>query len=180
MRVISGMRKGLKLKAPDGLDTRPTTDRVKESLFNILQQHLPADKVLDLFAGSGALGIEALSRHCEECVFIECGKAAYDVTAANIASAGFSDSSKLLKTDAVSYLKSCTDSFDVIFMDPPYNKGMIFPVLKEISERNILNKDGIIAVETEKGGEIPEHPDFSVIRQAVYGKTVIWILMHNS
>lgn len=179
MRVISGVRKGLRLKAPDGLDTRPTTDRVKESLFNILQQYMPAKRVLDLFAGSAALGIEALSRRCESCVFIENGRAAYNTASANITAAGFESKSKLLKTDAVSYLKGCTDSnadFDIVFMDPPYNKGMIYPILDLISHGRLLSPNGIVVTETEKDGENPEHPSFDILRQAVYGKTVITVL----
>ncbi len=179
MRVISGIRRGLKLKAPDGINTRPTTDRVKESVFNIIQAHLPADKVLDLFSGSGALGIEALSRGSESCVFVESGREAYSITEYNLNLSKLSDKARLLFMDSVSYLKSACESFDIIFLDPPYNKGYISTVLQLISERNLLSDDGIIVVETEKGGEAATHPDFKTIREATYGKTVINVLIRG-
>lgn len=179
MRVISGIRRGLKLKAPDGINTRPTTDRVKESVFNIIQAHLPANKVLDLFSGSGALGIEALSRGSENCVFVENGREAYSITEYNLNLSKLSDKARLLFIDSMSYLKSACESFDIIFLDPPYNKGFISPVLQLISERNLLADDGIIVVETEKGGEAAVHPDFIIIREATYGKTVINVLIRG-
>ncbi|MGN1092933.1 MAG: RsmD family RNA methyltransferase [Monoglobaceae bacterium] len=91
MRVISGIRKGLKLKAPDGMNTRPTTDRVKESVFNIIQTHIPSDNVLDLFSGSGALGIEALSRRCGKCTFVEYNKQAFELVRHNVELSKLSD-----------------------------------------------------------------------------------------
>ena len=179
MRVISGIRRGLKLKAPDGINTRPTTDRVKESVFNIIQTHLPANKVLDLFSGSGALGIEALSRGSENCVFVEKVREAYSITEYNLNLSKLSDKARLLFMDSVSYLKSACESFDIIFLDPPYNKGFISPVLSLISERGLLADKGIIVVETEKGGEEATHPDFKTIREATYGKTVINVLIRG-
>lgn len=179
MRVIAGIRKGLKLKAPDGTDTRPTTDRVKESLFNIIQRFLPSEMVLDLFAGSAALGIEALSRRCEKCVFVENGRDAYAIAKHNISAAGFENKAKLVRCDSLEFIKAgCGEKsgFDIIFLDPPYNKGLIYPVLDTISQNRLLRDGGIITVETEKDGESPEHPDFEVVRQAVYGKTVITVL----
>lgn len=179
MRVIAGIRKGLKLKAPDGTGTRPTTDRVKESLFNIIQRYLPSDSVLDLFAGSAALGIEALSRRCEKCVFVEHNRAAYAAAEQNISAAGFEDRSRLVRCDSLEFIKGIRgeeSGFDIIFLDPPYNMGLIYPVLDTISRNRILRNEGIITVETEKGGELPEHPDFEIVRQAAYGKTVITVL----
>ncbi|MBQ3573779.1 MAG: 16S rRNA (guanine(966)-N(2))-methyltransferase RsmD [Clostridia bacterium] len=176
MRIIAGIRKGLKLSAPDGMGTRPTTDRVKESVFNIIQMHLPAERVLDLFAGSGALGIEALSRRSLHCVFVEHDRRAYNVTAQNIAAAKFRDNSELRFSDSLSYLDSNPAPFDIIFLDPPYNKGLLAVVLDKISQRNLLKDGGIIVVETEKGGELAEHPDFEIHKCVSYGKTVITIL----
>ncbi len=179
MRIISGIRKGLKLKPPEGADTRPTTDRVKESVFNIIQPYLPAMRALDLFAGSGALGIEALSRHSNYCVFVEHSKAAYNLVRHNLDTSGFDKSSEIAFSDALIYLGSADEAFDIIFLDPPYNKGLILPVLEEISKRNLLNNDGIIVIETEKGGESAEHPDYKVIKRAAYGKTLITVLMRG-
>ena len=176
MRVIAGIRKGLKLKAPDGMDTRPTTDRVKESVFNILQPYIPTERVLDLFAGSGALGIEALSRRCTHCTFVERDRAAFCLVRQNVEGAAFGDNASLVFSDSMAYLDKCPKPFDIIFLDPPYNKGLLRPVLDKISKNGLLEEDGVIVVETEKGGEEAEHPDFEVVRRAVYGKTVITVL----
>ncbi len=179
MRVIAGIRRGLKLKAPDGINTRPTTDRVKESVFNIIQSHLPAGQVLDLFAGSGALGIEALSRQCESCVFVENSRDAYSLVEYNLNLSKLSDRARLVFMDSVSYLKSALEPFDIIFLDPPYNKGFLTPVLQIISEKNLLTDTGIIVVETEKGGETIDNSGFKIIREATYGKTVITVLIRG-
>ena len=179
MRIIAGIRKGLKLKAPDGMGTRPTTDRVKESLFNIIQRYLPTESVLDLFAGSAALGIEALSRRCEKCVFVEHNRGAYALAEQNISAAGFEDRARLVRGDSLEFIKGISgekSGFDIIFLDPPYNTGFIYPVLDTISRNRLLRDGGIITVETEKDGEAAEHPDFEVVRRAAYGKTVITVL----
>lgn len=180
MRVISGLRKGLKLNSPDGLDTRPTTDRVKESVFNIIQPYLPAQRVLDLFAGSAALGIEALSRRSRFCVFVEHDKKAADLIRKNIELAGFSENSEFVFSDSYTYLKSSPAPFDVIFLDPPYNKGHIARAIEDISKYGLLEKDGIIVAETEKDGEEAERSGFETIRRAVYGKTVITVLKEGN
>ncbi len=176
MRVISGLRRGLKLKAPEGLGTRPTTDRVKESVFNLIQFHFPCDSVLDLFAGSGALGIEALSRGAAHCVFVDADRTAAALVRENLQSARFEAQASVVQQQAEGYLSSCTTAFSVIFLDPPYNKGMLSPVLSLIQERNLLTEDGIIVVETERSGEVVPDTAFSVKKSVAYGKTVITIL----
>lgn len=176
MRVISGIRRGLKLKCIEGETTRPTTDRVKESVFNIIQTHLPAENVLDLFAGSGALGIEALSRHSTHCVFVEQNKQAFSCIKQNLENAKLLDSATLVLKEANTFLATCSSRFDIIFLDPPYNKGMLFPVFDLISKNELLKDDGIIVVETERDGENAEHSDFQVVRRATYGKTTVTIL----
>lgn len=176
MRIISGMRKGLKLKSPDGMNTRPTTDRVKESVFNLLQFCIPCDSVLDLFAGSGALGIEALSRHCSHGVFVDQNRQAVSLIQDNLSSANFREIASVHCKDAVTFLNETTDSFDLIFLDPPYNQGLLKPVLALIAERNLLNEDGIIVVESEENGETVEDTSFFVRRVAKYGKTMITLL----
>ena len=180
MRVIAGIRKGLKLNAPEGTGTRPTTDRVKESVFNIIQMHLPADRVLDLFAGSGALGIEALSRRSSRCVFVEHERSSFGLIRQNIARAGFEDNAELIFKDALLYLDTKPYPFDIIFLDPPYNKGLLAPALDKIAQHNLLTPDGIIVIETEKGGEDALHSAFEVARCTSYGKTVITILKQNT
>ncbi len=176
MRVISGIRRGLKLKCVEGEITRPTTDRVKESVFNIIQMRLPAQEVLDLFAGSGALGIEALSRLSSHCVFVEQDKRAFSCIRENLENAKFLDNSTLILKDSYTFLADCSLAFDIIFLDPPYNKGMLYPSLDLISKNSLLKDDGIIVVETEKDGENPTHPSFQVVRRATYGKTTVTIL----
>ncbi len=176
MRIISGMRKGLKLKSPDGINTRPTTDRVKESMFNLLQFHLPCDAVLDLFAGSGALGIEAISRHCSHATFVEQNKQSYALVQENIMAAHFQESATILCQDAFSFLLNCKSSFDLIFLDPPYNKSLLQPVLELIKQKNLLRENGIIVVESEENGESLADSPFSVRRVAKYGKTLITLL----
>ena len=176
MRIIAGTRRGLHLKNPDGLDTRPTTDRVKESLFNIIQFHLPVPSVLDLFAGSGALGLEALSRGCEHCVFTEKSRKAAALTQENLCRAGFDGRAEVVVLDALSYLEHCDRRFDLIFLDPPYNQGFLMPVLQRIDQYGLLAPGGILTVETEKAGEVVPDSFFSCKKTAVYGKTVITIL----
>ena len=159
-----------------GLDTRPTTDRVKESVFNIISPYLPAHCVLDLFSGSGALGIEALSRGSEKCVFVENTKAAMNVTSQNIELAKVADRAVTELCDAFLYLGKAKEKFDIIFLDPPYNTGMLKRAAELIVQSDLLSEDGIIVAETEFGGEEPDASGLEIIKRAKYGKTVILIL----
>ena len=176
LRIIAGMRRGMRLKAPEGSDTRPTTDRVKESVINIIQFQLPSICVLDLFAGSGALGIEALSRGSGSCVFVEGSRQAAALVSENIQSARFQDRAELLVSDAIAYLERCEKSFDLVFLDPPYNKGFLEPVIRMIHTRGLLASGGLIVAETEKDGEIVPDTYYPIRKTAVYGKTVITVL----
>lgn len=180
MRVISGSARGLKLLSPEGLDTRPTTDRVKESLFNILQPYIPCDAVLDLFSGSGALGIEALSRGCEKAVFVESSVNALAVTEKNIEKARFLSRAKIIKSEALAFLSECHERFDIIFLDPPYDKGLLEPVFEKIFTGKLLSPDGIIAVETKHDGEKIENGNFEIIKYAKYGKSAVSIFRLRS
>lgn len=173
MRVISGRARGLKLLAPDGLGTRPTTDRVKESVFNILMPYIPCENILDLFSGSGGMGIEALSRGCKACVFVEKDKNALGIIHKNLEKARFLNEASVIAGDAFDYLKVCKIKFDLIFLDPPYNKGLLKPVFDSIYNNNLLRDNGVIVVETEISGETVEDNRFDCIKLARYGKTVI-------
>lgn len=176
MRVISGQARGRKLLAPEGLDTRPTTDRVKESMFNLIMPYLPAQNVLDLFAGSGALGIEALSRGCAHGVFVEADKSALGIVKKNLELARQSQKAEVCPTDAFAYLSRTSNSFDIIFLDPPYNKGLLERSVTELWKRNLLAPGGIIVAESEVGGEEPPPGLFQVLKFAKYGKTTVFIL----
>ncbi len=166
--------------SPEGFDTRPTTDRVKESLFNIIMPHLPADSVLDLFSGSGALGIETLSRGSNHCTFVENCKNAQKVTAENIALARVKDRANIVFGDALAFLDKTTGQFDLIFLDPPYNTGLLSKSLTKIYENNLLSADGIIVAESEYMGEEPSSDFFDIKRYAKYGKTTIFILQKKT
>lgn len=175
MRVISGSARGLKLTAPDGLDTRPTTDRVKESIFNIIQAYIPCENVLDLFAGSGALGIEALSRGSLKCTFVENNLHSFSTVKTNIEKARLSEKAELLKKDAFEFLNTCKDKYNIIFLDPPYNKGMLKKAFDYIYKQNVLSENGIIVAETEYNGELPENDYFECVKNVKYGKTLVLI-----
>ena len=122
------------------------------------------------------MGIEALSRGSEKCVFVENTKGAMNVTSRNIELARVDDRAQVFLGDAFLYLERTGEVFDIIFLDPPYNTGMLKRAVDLIAERNLLSEDGIIVAETEFGGEEPEHSGFEIIKRAKYGKTVILIL----
>lgn len=174
MRIIAGKRKGHKLFEFDGQDIRPTTDRVKESLFNLIQDYVPDAEVLDLFGGSGALSFEALSRGAKSAVCVDIDPKSIAVIEKNANALCF-DNLTIANTDAMAYIKSCNKKFSVIFLDPPYNKGFITPVIEKITECGLLQNEGIIALESDFSDE---HADFSglrIIKQKRYGRSYVTI-----
>lgn len=159
MRVISGKARGLKLNTPKNEDVRPTTDRVKESLFNIINGYIIDGDVLDLFAGTGSLGIECLSRGANKCVFVDVNKTSIDIVKSNIKKARVEDNAEILNIDyksAIERVKNKNYKFDIIFMDPPYYENMFIDALKKIDESDILKDDGIIVVEHDTKQKFPE------------------------
>ena len=157
MRIIAGEMRSRKLKAPEGMDTRPTADRVKEALFSILGDRLPQARVLDLYAGSGALALEALSRGAESAVLVDCGAKACPIIQENIDALNCQSRARLLRmkdTAALSMLQKNGDAFDLIFLDPPYRMDTA-PICQAIVERGLLKRDGTIIV--EHGRETPPH-----------------------
>lgn len=175
MRVISGLLRGLKLESLPGLDTRPTLDRVKEALFSMLFDK-PADSVgLDLFAGSGALGIELLSRYGKECTFVDASKDAIKVINTNIKKGRLEGKAHIEQRDALAFLKSTTKKFDVIFLDPPYASGLYEDVLSIIKERGILSPRGVITCECDAGYSM-ECRGFDIIKDKTYGKIRLYVL----
>ena len=174
MRVISGEKRGVILKTPDGLKTRPTADRVKEALFSIIQFELPGAKVLDLFAGTGQLGIEALSRGANQAVFIDYGKDACKIISENIKRTAYENNTKVMCVDYMSYLSSCREKFNIILLDPPYNEMFLENALKMITEIDILQSGGIIVTERPLGKELSiDFPGFSRSKDYKYGKTLL-------
>ena len=148
MRVIAGTRRSLPLKSLEGDATRPTADRYKETLFNVLQTDIPGCRFLDLFAGSGAIGIEALSRGARHAVFVENSRKALQVIKDNIHFTKFEDESDLILSDAVSYVRGLrVVDFDVIFIDPPYNNDLEVAVLEVLDGKQFKNPDVRIVVE---------------------------------
>ena len=153
MRVITGTARGRRLKTPENSDIRPTTDNVKESVFNIIQIDIEGRRVLDLFAGTGQLGIECLSRGAAEAVFIDDSREAVRIVKDNLKACGFS--APVLQQDALSYLRSC-GRFDLIFVDPPYDANLYEPVLETINSVDILSDGGIILCESRRERYMPD------------------------
>ena len=153
MRVIAGSARSLPLKTIDGMDTRPTTDRIKETLFNMLNLSIPGCEFLDLFAGSGQIGIEAISRGAGHAVFVENNKKAVGCIQENIAFTKFTEESTVMHMDAVSAIRRMEGKqvFDIVFMDPPYQKGLEEEVLRALSDSSIINEDTVIIVEASLG-----------------------------
>ncbi len=150
MRVIAGKAKRIPLIAPSGLDTRPTQDRTKETLFNMIQSYLADCTFLDLFSGSGAIGIEALSRGAKEAVLVEQGKEACDCIKANLNKTKLGSDATLLQMnvfDALNRLGQGRKCFDCIFMDPPYNHELEKKVLVKLADSSLIGEDTIIIVE---------------------------------
>lgn len=175
MRVISGIAKGRKLKAPRGLSTRPTTDRVKEALFNILGQNIPDCSFLDLFAGSGAIGIEALSRGAARVILVEKDPQALRAIKENLAMTGFDSKAGIMPKDVYSALNSQpSEQYDYIFMDPPYLQKHEEKVLSIIDRLSLLKDNGIMVIECSKLDSLPQQVGrIKLYREEKYGDTVL-------
>lgn len=177
MRVISGERKGMPLKAVNGMTTRPTTDKVKESLFNILGPYFEGGIALDLFAGSGGLGIESLSRGMDKAIFIEKDGRAFQNLKENIAKCRYEDRTEAYKNDAIRALKILIKKevqADLIFLDPPYKKHQYYEMVKDIVSNGIISKEGTIVCEHDTENELPDaFLNFHKVREEKYGSTII-------
>ncbi|MBS4026768.1 MAG: 16S rRNA (guanine(966)-N(2))-methyltransferase RsmD [Clostridia bacterium] len=183
MRIIGGEAKGRKLKAPKGLTTRPTTDRVKEAVFNIMGYKVKDAIFLDLFGGTGAIAIEAISRGAAEAVICEKDFQAIRVINDNIISAKFTDKIKVLKMDAILALKILSKEnyrFDVIYLDPPYQGGLLPQVMEQLYENNLLHQDGVIIAETSSREDFSKYNiknSLSTCRK--YGETLITVFKNS-
>lgn len=177
MRVVAGIRRGLKLADFEGRDIRPTTDRVKENIFNIISQYVPDADVLDMFAGTGALAIEAVSRGARSAVLCELSDASAEIVGENLKRAGFGDKCALMKCDCLDFIKRTEEKFDIIFLDPPYNTGLLGKALGAIADGDVLSDRGIAVAECDG----PEHPrevaGLDLIKEKKYGRTYILVYM---
>jgi len=171
MRVIAGTARSLHLKTPTGPDTRPTTDRIKETLFNMLQADVPGSVFVDLFAGSGGIGIEAISRGAKHAYFIENAKEAIECIQYNLVFTKFMDRSTLIKQDVLSGLSLIHEKHaDIIFMDPPYQAGMEESVFSVLQSQSYVTEDTLIIIEAElnKDFRFLENYGFTIVREKNY------------
>lgn len=176
MRVITGKARGVQLKTPDGMATRPTTDRVKEALFSIIQFEIPGATVLDLFGGTGQLGIEALSRGAKRAVFVDAGEPACRLIRENLKRTKLEAAATVIRSDYLDYLKRCRETFQIIFLDPPYAEVFLENALKRITEIDILQSGGIIVAERPVGKDLPwEFEGFTRSRDYKYGNTLLTV-----
>ena len=174
MRVITGKARGIVLKTPEGMATRPTADRVKEALFSIVQFEIPGAKVLDLFGGTGQLGIEALSRGANRAVFVDEREDACELLRENLKRTGLQEDAQVLRSDYASYLRRCKEKFDMILLDPPYAEVFLENSLKMITEIDILQSGGIIVTERPLGKELLwDFPGYTRSKDYKYGKTLL-------
>lgn len=175
MRIVAGEMRGFRLRSPKGLDTRPTPDRVKESLFSIIGYIDSTAKVLDLFSGSAAIGLEFLSRGAETAYFIDKSPESISAIRDNIEKCKVKDRTKVFKNDvfkAIEILGIKREKFDFIFLDPPYEQGLSEKALIKISESDILKDDGLIIVEHESALDLNEKiVELSKVDNRIYGTT---------
>ena len=176
MRVITGKARGVQLKTPEGMLTRPTADRVKEALFSIINFDLPGAAVLDLFGGTGQLGIEALSRGAKSAVFVDQREDACKIIRENLRRTKLESQARVIRSDYLDYLRRSREKFDIILLDPPYAEVFLENALKCITEIDILKSDGIIVAERPVEKELPfEFEGFTRSKDYKYGKTLLTI-----
>ncbi len=174
MRVISGEFRGRKLLEPEGRDVRPTTDQVKEAVFNIIQFDIEGRRALDLFAGTGQLGIEALSRGARECVFVDASRDSLWLVKENLRRCGVS--ARTEQSDALSFLRR-REKFDLIFLDPPYGSSLAAEAMEAVKEFDILSKGGIMVIESGRDSVLPSPgSDYGTEKTYRYGKIKITVI----
>lgn len=176
MRVITGTARGRRLKTLEGVDVRPTTDRVKEAVFSVIQFDIEGRRMLDLFAGSGQMGIEALSRGADKAVFVDSSANAVAVVKENLKACDLMRAAVVVQSEAKVYLHGCAsagkDKFDVAFLDPPYRKGILQDVLPSVT--HVMKDSGVIICESPLDDKLPEKvEDFALSREYRYGKIKI-------
>ena len=176
MRVITGKARGIQLKTPDGMLTRPTADRVKEALFSIINFDIPGAKVLDLFGGTGQLGIEALSRGAASAVFVDAREESCKLIRENLKRTKLENDAKVIRSDYMDYLSRCREQYNIIILDPPYAEVFLENAIKRITEIDILQSDGIIVAERPLGKDLPwEFEGYTRSKDYKYGKVLLTI-----
>lgn len=169
MRVITGTARGRKLLSPVGEKVRPTTEVTKEAIFSIIQFEIENAFVLDLFAGSGQMGIEALSRGARFCVFVDAARDSQELVRQNLRNTGLAEGSRVVAMDYLSFLKTTNDRFDIAFLDPPYGEKMVDAALPLLAEK--MTESGIIICESDKREEMPKGAgEYALFREYRYGK----------
>ena len=178
MRVITGTCRGRRLLEPAGRDVRPTTDQVKEAMFNIIQFDVEGRKVLDLFAGTGQLGIEVLSRGAADCLFVDSARDSVRLVQENLRRCGLT--ARVLQCDALGILKS-GEKFDLIFLDPPYGSGLEAKAIEAVKEFDILTRGGIMVVETRPETALPVLPaEYGTAKTYRYGKIKLTVITRGN
>lgn len=175
MRIIAGSLRGRRLRAPDGLATRPTSDRVREALFNIIAARVPGARFLDVCAGTGAVGLEAISRGAEEAVFVEQSRRALEQLESNIEQLGVGGSTRIVGKEAVAALRSLAsreEQFDIVYVDPPYDAELYRPILRLLGVSALVAPDGLVVVERHTRHDLPlEVGDLRHYRDERYGES---------
>ncbi|MFD1774972.1 16S rRNA (guanine(966)-N(2))-methyltransferase RsmD [Paenibacillus rhizophilus] len=184
MRVVSGTAKGRPLKSVPGTGTRPTTDKVKEAIFSMIGPYFDGGDVLDLFAGTGGLGIEALSRGMDSAVFIDMEPKSIDTVRENLKTARLAEKAEVYRNDAnkaLGALEKRGRIFDLVFLDPPYRHKFGDELMALMADKGLLRQGAVIVLEHESGYEYPEQiPGFEQLRHAVYGETAVSIYRYLS
>ncbi len=179
MRVIAGSARGKKLRSPKDESVRPTLDRIKENIFNIIGFDIKESVVLDLFAGSGGLGIEALSRGASHCTFVDKDKNSIALVQANLKDTRLEKNAEIFQSDAESAIEKLYakgKKFDYIFLDPPYQQGIIQKILKQLQKCNIMQEEGVVIIETDRLEKLPDEIyRFIKIKEREYSNTRISI-----
>lgn len=178
MRVITGTARGRRLETLEGEAVRPTAEKVKEAVFSAIQFEIQERSFLDLFAGSGQMGIEALSRGAKSAVFVDSSVKSLNIVRKNLDAAGFCDKAKVVHTDSLSFLDITPDSFDIAFLDPPYGTGLLQEAMPKVAEK--MKKTGVIIAENGENEKISQnYGDFVLDRQRHYGKIKVSMYRHK-